>query len=810
MFKNYFKIAWRNLARNKTYTAINIIGLTTGLCACMLVATVVIDDLSYDRQWSKSDDIYRIVSVNKMGDGLYDRSSSSFAGLGNKLKTDYLEVEAVAEMYSSKQRLKLNEQDPNGTEINALHADTAFWKMLDINIVSGNPRKYTEGSENIVITESFRKAYFPDKNPVGTIVYDVPSFGEKTSYIITGIIKDLPSNTVFRSSIILLAKGSAEILSKQQEGTFTEEYVLMKHSTDIARFQSKLNKWYAGYVEGTNSYQFEFQPLKDIYLHSDFAKNQHVKGSYKNIYIFSGVALMLLLIACVNFINLSTAKAIDRIKETGVRKVLGANRSQLIFQLLAESSVLFFIASVLSTFIYWLSLPFVENYFEHSFGQTFVSQFYIFIIAYSSILLISLVTGFYPAWILSGFKPAATLKGKMFSANASAQNIVRKALVVVQFSISVTVLIALIVVQQQVYFMKNKDIGYNKNNLINIDFISWDGKGEAFKNELLTLPGVESASISRWSPTQGAGSMSVEIDDLEHPGNKMNVWFINADEDFAKTMGLHLRSGRLLSKSHPADLVNPDSLIGIKNREQYIAVANRQSSVITAYTAKVLHVTALRQTPLNARTTPVGIVDDFNSESLKDPLAPTIIVAQKSLQNGYMLIRIHPGAERSVTAALNKLWRQFYPEKLLNISWVDEMVANQYKDESKLQQLFIFFSGLSMLLAALGIFGLIVQATRQRIKEIGIRKVLGASVQSIVSLFSIDFLKLIVVAIAIASPVAWWLMSKWLQDFAYRINISWWMFLSSGLFAIILALVTISFQSIKAAMSNPVKSLRTE
>ena len=810
MIKNYFKTAWRTMTSNRTYSLINILGLTIGLCSCMIVATVVIDDLSYDRQWSKGDNLYRIVSVNKMGDGLYDRFPSSFAGLATRLGTDYPEVAAVAEMTTLKQRLRLDDSNPNGVEVTALRADTGFWKMLDITVVAGNPRKYVEGSRNVVISETFKKKFFPGEDPVGKIIYDVPVFSEKARpFLITGVIKDIPSNTVLRSEIIMLQKPRPELLNKKQYGTFSQNYVLMKPGTNMSQFVAKLNEWYAGFVETDKPYQFEFQPMKDIYLHSDFAKSQKVRGNLKNMYIFSGVALLLLIIACVNFVNLSTARAIQRLRETGIRKVLGAGRRQLIFQFLAESFLFFAIAAFFATIIYQLSLHAVESYLGYGLAQTFVSQLYLLGFAFCAILLISLLTGFYPAWVISGFKPASTLKGKFFTGNLAGQNLVRKSLVVAQFSISIAVLAALIIVQQQVSFMKNTDIGFDKNNLVSIASVSWDGKGEAFKNELLRQPGVVNASISGWTPSIGAGTMSKEVDDADHPGNKIKVWYINGDLDFAKTMGLHLEEGRLLNKSFAADAVSQDSLMRME-KEQYEKAAGLQSSVITSYTAKVLHINALNETIKNVKTTPVGIVKDFHNESLKEEMGPIVIVAENSPAYGTMLVRVSPGSEKQVTASLSKLWRQFFPEKLLEMQRVDDMLADQYRTESKLQQLFTFFSGLTMFLAALGIFGLIVQATTQRIKEIGIRKVLGASVQSIVGLFSIDFLKLVMVAIIIASPVAWWLMNKWLLDFAYRVNISWWVFAAAGISAILIALLTISVQAIKAAIANPVKSLRTE
>ena len=808
--KNYIKTGLRTIAKNRIYSGINILGLTIGLCACMIVATVVMDDLSYDRQWTKGNELYRINTINKMGDGLYDKFASSFTGLGQALKKDYPEVLAVAELSIQKQRLKLDDNNPNGIEVTALKADTAFWQMLDITVLEGTPKNYVSGNRNLVISESFRNKFYKNENPVGKIIYDVPSYTDKAApYLITGVIKDIPANTHLRSEVIVVAKGRIEELSKKQYGTFSQNYILMKKSADMDLFTKKINKWYAGFAEVKEPYQFEFQKMKDIYLHSDFSDYQAVKGNYRTIYILSGVALLLLIIACVNFINLSTARSINRLRETGVRKVLGAGRKQLIFQFLAESCLFFLIASVLSTIMYQLTLSQVENYIGHSLAKTFVSGFYLFAIVYAVVFLISLLTGFYPAWIVSGFKPSATLKGKLFPGNLSGQNFVRKGLVVLQFSISIIVLIALLTVKQQVGFMKKKDIGFNKENLLSIDAVSWDGKGDAFKNELLNQPGIVNASLTSWIPTRGKGYMSKQVDDPNHSGNKLTVWFINADIDFASTIGLHLKSGRLLNKNFSTDAIRQDTLMRM-DESSYKELASRQSSLITSYTAKVLNVNTLNKTILNAQTMPVGVIEDFNRESVKMALEPTIIIADKSPEYAGLLIRVRPGSEQQVAASVNKFWRQFYPNKLLNMNWVDEMLANQYNAESKLQQLFAFFSGLSMLLAALGVFGLIVQATSQRIKEIGIRKVLGGSVHSIVRLFSIDFLKLVLMAIIIASPVAWWLMNKWLQDFAYRINISWWIFALAGVISIVIALVTVSVQAIKAAITNPIKSLRTE
>lgn len=810
MVKNYFKTAWRIISRNKTYSSINIIGLTIGLCACMLVATVVVDDLSYDKQWKHRNELYRIVSVNKMGEGLYERFASAFAGLTNKLRTDYPEVKAAGILNVRDERLKTDNRNPNGINIAVLSADTAVWQMLDIRILQGNPRRYIEGTKNIVLTKSLSKRFFPDGNALGKIIHDVPTFSDKPAdYLVTGIIEDIPSNSVFRSEAIVLQKRRNEQLTKEGYGTYSpNNFILLNPGTDVTKFAAKINNWYAGFVTGKTHYQYELQPLTDVYLRSDFAQNQAVKGEFRNIYIFSGVALLLLIIACVNFVNLSTARAIHRLRETGVRIILGASRKQVILQFLSESFLFFLIATLLATLIYGLFLPLIEKYIGHPLTQVFISKYQLFAMVYSAIALISLLTGFYPAWIISGFKPADTLKGKLFSGNMGGSHFVRKCLVVLQFSISIIVLVALIVVQQQVAYMKHKDIGFDKNNLLDIGFISWDKKGTSFKNELLKQPEVKSVSITPWTPTS-PGYMTREVDDPNHAGNKLKIWYINGDIDLAKTLGLRLKNGRFLSSSFSTDMMNQDSLMGL-DAEQYKSAANKQSSLITSYTARLLQVNKLNIPISGALTSPVGIVTDFSSESLKKPMEPTIILADNVPEYGGMLVRIQAGKEKQVTGFINKLWRQYYPEKLLDIQWVDDMLTRQYDKESRLQELFAFFSGLSMFLAALGIFGLIVQVTSLRTKEIGIRKVLGASVQSIMRLFSIDFLKLVMAAIIVASPVAWWLMNTWLNDFANRITINWQVFALAGITALTTALVAISFQALKAATANPVKSLRTE
>lgn len=810
MLKNYIKIAYRNLLNHKVYSGINILGLTIGLTACLLVATVVIDDLSYDRQWKNAKNIYRIINVDKSNKNAENRNSSSFTGLGPTLKKDFPEVKDYCRMSMIyKERIKIG-SDKDGVELRGFTAEPTVWNMLDFDIVQGNPKKYVKGYTNLIITEKIRKQYFPHTDPIGKIVYNFPTYGKQTAFIITGIIKDLPANTHLRSDILAIKERKAEDdqLDKDGSGSYTKQYLLLKPGTSIEKFRSKVNSWYQRIVTSKIKRQFwDFQPITDVYLHSDFDETQDVKGSIRDVYIFSGVAILLLLIACINFINLTTARAIKRVREVGIRKVLGADKKELIAQFLFESLLFFLISFSLSIVLYnFFSKP-LEAYLGHSLTLNLANNLLLFSLTSLVVLIVSLFTGLYPSWLISRPKAVVVLKGKL-SVNTNS-GLLRKSLVVTQFAISIIILIATIVVQTQLHFINKKDIGYDKNNLISIDYTNFGTKGAAFKQEILKIAGVESASVCNWVPSYGAAYMTRNVDDPNQKGNKLLINYISGDIDLAKTLKLQLEDGRLLSSAFASDALNMDSLLEHDSKKLF-QLEHQQSYLATAYTAKIFGLKALNDSIKNIPGIPVGIIKDFNNESLHAPLKPCIIQASTDSNFGSVLIRLKPNTQKQVLAEINRQWQQFFPDKILQINWISDLLDSQYRAEHKLQQLFTFFSFLIVFLACLGLFGLATFTAEQRTKEIGIRKVLGASVVQVTALLSKDFVGLVFVAIIIASPIAYFTMQKWLQDFAYRINISGWMFALAGLLAIVIALFTISFQSIKAALANPVKSLRSE
>lgn len=806
MLRNYFKIGSRVLLKNSSYSLIHVTGLSIGLWACMMVATVVIDSLSYDRQWSRKDDIYRIVSVNKMGGGLFDRGVTSPVGLPIELQRLYPEVETWCSFQLEQLKFRIRTGDTEGVETRILTADTTVSRMLDFKLVAGSLERSTQNRWTLLVTRSYASKMFPGQDPIGKIIHEVPSVSaDSIPYEVTGLIEDLPYNSHLRTDVVRLKRTYVEPLTANGFVSHGVNYVLLKPGTDASTFTRKVNAWYARFMK-SEDYQFDFQPLKHIYLHSDFAQGQSVQANASTIYIFVGVAMMLLFIACVNFVNLSTAKAFARVKEAGVRKILSGSRSQLILQLLTETLLLFGLSVGVAAFAYFFTLKPVENFLGHRLVLTFTSSLTMAGAAIVTFALTALLTGLYPAWLISGFKPANTLRG-IFTASMT-QSSLRKTLVVAQFAISIIVLLATIVVWQQLNLMKNKELGYNKTNLLSIQHVSWEGKGNTFKSELNRIPGVIRTSLSNWEPGDDGGNMIRQIEDPLHANRRLTVWYIVGDTDLAATMGLKLMDGRLLSDNY-ADGQDSDSLDKLDPEAAQYA-RDHESSLITASAARMLSVKKLGQQAEITYSVPVGIIGDFHNESLYEKMKPTLILAQKSPEYGCMLIRVQPHSEQQVAAGIRKLWKQFFPDKRLRISNIEEKLEKQYEAESKLHQLFLFFSGLTMFLSALGIFGLVVQAAEQRAKEVGIRKVLGASVAAIVGLISKDFVKLVLIAIVVASPLAWYALQKWLENYPYRTQINWWVFVVTGVATLVVTIGTVSFQAIRAATADPVRSLRNE
>ena len=808
MVKAFFRIAVRNLSRNKVYSAVNIISLSIGLAGCLIVANMVIDDLSYDKQWKNAANIYRVTRADK---ATGKRVPVVLAGTGPEMEKSFPEIESTCRITKGNKYFSKNSHDK--MEVSCIITDASIFKIFDFRFLENSTLTGKSGYNSVIITKKTKDTYFADTDPVGKPITGLMATGETDSalYIVTGIIESIPYNSHLRAEAVVIKQFAAKDnqLSTWGAGYAYPLYVLLKPGTNTINFEKKVNGWYKTKIKEREPDILGFQPLKDVYLHSDFAKGyQPVIGSMRNVYIFSGIAIILLLIACFNFINLTTASALKRMTETGVRKVLGASRFQLIIQFLFESLLFFIISFILAILFYRLSINGIETYIGHKLTISFVENITLLGAAFFVLLVVCICTGLYPAMALSRTKMAVVLKGK--TVIQTGNEWLRKALVVGQFSIAIIIIIAAIVVRQQLFFLNHTELGYDRQNLLKIDYTNWGTSGAAFKEEVKKIAGVENASISRWSPGDGGGSMTMKADDPERKGKQLDVWFIEGDIDLVSTLKLHLEKGRLLNNSFAADAPNKTALYKKALFDSLSEVEDHQSLIISHYAAQVFDSVKFGQPLPNFSGVPVGIVSDFHNESLRTVMKPCVIRGNNNISYGNMLIRIYPGTEKQVIAAINKLWKQYYQSQTLNWEWVAASLENQYKAEQKMQQLFFFFSYLSVFLACMGLFGLVSFATEIRTKEIGIRKVLGATAAVITIMISKDFLKLVAAAILFAAPVAWWLMHQWLQDYAYRISISWWFIVTAGIITVIIAFITISFHTIRAALANPVKSLRTE
>ncbi len=804
MIKNYIKIAVRTLRKEKLYTLIHIMGITLSITACLLIGTVVIDELSYDKQWSRSADTYRLLTIREDAGAFSQKGGTVYAGLAPTLKQNFPEVEEYSNVYPNTISLKINETDELPIKATILLADTAVYKLLDVELIDQEDLMPTGDIPKIILSESFCKTHFGNKNPLGQRIYDMPKYdNESNTYLVAGIMKDIPSNTHLRSDMVMLLNRKEELLTKNRQGPgmqFTKQYIMLRKGTDPQQFEHKINDWYHQFTDIDKKVRFGLQPMADIYLKTDFPAYQPIKGNVQHSYMFSAVAILLLLIACINYVNLSTARASSRIKETGMKKLLGASRRNILTQSLLESLLIFSTAGALAFICYQLAIPKLEYFIGHPLAFRFLAHWTYFAYVMGAFLLICLFSGLYPAWLVSGFRSIGNIQS-ILREGKNRQGWLRPSLVVLQLSISITVLIAMLVIQYQVQFLKSKDIGFDTEGLLSIDYVSWDNKSTALRTELLKNTAILSTSFTYWLPTVPGMEMKL----LRTPGksyDETELWYIDGEPNMALTMGLTLKEGRFLDTDRLGDAVQAD--------EVSPGSSSLRPCLITASTARLLEIDTLNQPFPEAGIIPVGIVDDFHSESLHKQTVPTVIRAYRDPSAGALLIRTQPGEERNAMSYIASVWKELYPNKHFDIQFVRETLAKQYEAEEKLYHLFRIFSLLTMLLAIMGILGLVVHALRLRVQEIGIRKVLGASVINITTMLSKDFVKLVLLAIIIASPIAWWLMNKWLENFAYRIEIPWWIFVLSGATAFFITLSTVGYRAIKAAKTNPVDSLRDE
>lgn len=813
MIKNYFKIAWRNLIKNKGYSIINILGLAIGLASCLLITLYVLDELSYDHYNVNADRIYRINSDIAIGGGSMHITQTSDM-MGELLKKDYPEVEEFTRIYSNEGSKLIKKDNEFINESKIAYVDSTFFKVFTLPAIHGNPNKELNEPNSAVITKSTAEKYFGTSDVLGKTL-DIKNGNSVIPFRVNAVIEDIPHNSHFNFNVMLSMKNANYAWGQVISHNF-HTYLLLKDGTDYKVFEKNFEEYKTKYAfpeaqkfidmknieaweASGNKLEYTLIPLKKIHLYSNYSGELSPSGNIQYIYIFSSVAVFVLLLACINFMNLSTARSAHRAKEVGIRKVLGTERKTLVIQFLVESTITACIALLIALVLAFLVMPIFNG--ETSKSLTMASLFQLKLLPIVLLLpfIVGLLAGSYPALFLSKFKPIVVLKGHVNSGFKKSS--LRNGLVIFQFSTSVILISATIIVYKQLHYIQTTEIGYNKNQVLIIDdTYSLGNKIEAFKNEVLRMNGVSSGTISSFLPvskssrTNQTYSKETVLD--ANSGVQVQSW--NIDYDYLKTMGMEIVKGRNFSKDYATDstavLITETTakLFGFNDPINKTIYAPSESDYFEA------------MVPLNI----IGVVKDFHYESLVQNIGP--LCMRLGASRGTVSFKINAANTTNLLNQVEDTWKSMTVGLPFNYRFLDESFNDMYQNEKRTGFLAITFALLAILIACLGLFGLVTYMAEQRTKEIGIRKVLGASISNIVTMISKDFLVLVAVACVIAFPIAWYAMNKWLMDYSYRIDIEAWIFLASGFMAFVIALLTVSFQAIKTAKANPMKSLRNQ
>lgn len=799
MFQNHLKIAFRNLTRNKMISSINIFGLALGMACCFIILMYVVDEKSYDSWLPDSEQIYRasIDIKNAQGEQLL---FAPVSGTLARAMTDYPQVEQATRLLPP-----FAEHVPMGVQDEKVFYETGFYwadpnvfDLFQFDFLAGLPNTALQAPRDIVLTRDMAEKYFSIKDDFNRIL-DLTIKKDTTEYSIKGVIENLPSNTSFKPDFIAsLKEFEGRSFLDNWHATMFHTFVKLKKGTDAKAFEEQIRNIADNYVKdeieaNAQEYAYFLQPITSIHLHSNLRHEFSKNNSYKYIQIFSLVALFVLLLACINFINLTTAYATRRAKEVGVRKTSGALPSQLVAQFLTETILTSCIAAVLAISLVTFALPWFNSIADKEFTQASLLVNQIFYLLPAIVVLVGLLAGAYPALTMSKFKPVQVLRGSFLGKMAGNSNL-RSGLVVVQFSISAALIIAVMVLSEQTRFLKNQNLGFDQEQLMVLNAprnISLINNYSAIRTELGNLPGVNDVCVTGIVPGKSFGNNLISLKGDQNKSADMQLMQI--DDQFLDTYKIELAAGRNLSEKNNEDLsqnilINEAALpfYGWENPEE-----------------------ALGQTFDGGWGTIVGVVKNFHFNSLHKEVLPLEMYYGQN-RFSYVSLNVTTAGLDELLPKLKSSWASLLPNTPFDYAFLNESFDKQYRFEDRLMSLFKVFGVLAILIACLGLFGLTTFMAEQRTKEIGIRKVLGATTSGIVALLSKDFLKLIFIALIFAFPFAYYFMNEWLLDFAYRINIQWWIFALSGVLAVGVALLTVSFQSIRAALANPVESLRSE
>lgn len=806
MFKNYFRIAFRSLWRNKAFAAINISGLAIGIATCLLIMVFVTNELGYDRFNKKADRIVRVVFRGVIQGGTM-REASVMPPVAQTLQAEFPEVQEATRLRPAG-TTRITYGEKSFKEDPMAYVDSNFFQVFTLPFVKGDPRTALVQPGNIILSESIAAKYFGKEDPMGKTL----NFPEgKTSYRVAGIFKDIPVNAHFHFGIFLPMSGLQEAKEPSWMTSNFHTYLVLPQGYDPRRLEAKLphivEKYMGPQLErsmGLSMSEFRkkgndlglfLQPLTDIHLHSDLNYELEPAGDIRQVYIFGAIALFMLAIACINFVNLSTAGASKRAREVGVRKVLGSMKGDLIRQFLVESVILSVISMALAIVLVKLAMPLFNSLSGKALSFGLQSNWWILPGLLGLGIFVGVLAGSYPAFFLSSFNPITVLKGKSLAGKSSAG--LRSGLVVFQFFVSVSLIIGTIVVYEQLSFIRHKQLGYNKDQVLVLPGTGILGKNAGiFRDKLLQDPRVAGVSTSGYLPAGPSYDNNFIVYSDNNKTQLVKTLRYETDYQYIPTLGMEMTIGRNFSNSYGSD-----STAVILNETAAKALGWGNDAIGHTITRSdndgrnvVYHV--------------IGIVKDFHFRSLHERISPLVMTLGDN--SGAIIVKVKTKDVAGLLSSINKQWAVLAPGELFDYSFLDERYNNTYQTEQKMGLILGIFACLTIFVACMGLFGLAMFTAQQRTREIGIRKVIGASVSDVVALLSKDFLRLVILGNLLAWPLAWYGMHKWLSTFAYRIDLSWWTFLLAGVLAVLISLATVAFQAVKTALINPVISLKAE
>jgi len=799
MLKNYFKTAWQNLRSHKTYLTVNAIGLAVGIAACLLVFLIIQYETSFDDFHKNKERIYRLVSATKTREGMNYSKASAFP-VAEALRIDYPQLEHVARIYGrDNQQITLLDDKAMVTQTkfkeSVFFVEPYFFDIFNFPFLAGNPKTSLSELNTAVLTQEAAEKYFGDwHEAVGNFIM----YNNEKVCRVTGVLKNIPANTDFPLQVVLSFKtsdGADGSTSWVGEDGSLNTFLVLPENMSPQQFNNLLKTFVKKHTPAEYAnHGYILQPLSTMHYDREFGTYRGRTFSKALITALSLIGSFLLIIACINFINLATAQAVNRSKEVGIRKVLGSSKKQLIIQFLSETFLITVASVVIAILFAVMALPVLNNLLQTSLGIH--PGFPLFAFLFSIVIIVTILSGFYPAIVLSGFNPITVLKARFTSRSTSGLSM-RRVLVVFQFTIAQALIIGTLIIVSQMNFFQNASMGFDKDAVVMVPLPNDSArvfKSNALKTQLLQQAGIKNVSLSTFSPMDKAGwDGDFKFDNALKKAD-FNSDFKWADADYFKTYNIQFIAGK---PYRPADTVNGFVVnelmvkkLGIKNPENIIGKR------IAIFDGQVV-------APV------VGVVKDFNGSPLENKMTPVMLASWKMVYQS-INIKIQPQNPGQTLAAIEKLWSNTYPDFVFEYQFLDDKIASFYRQESQLSQLYKIFSGIAIFISCLGLYGFVSFMAVQRTKEVGVRKVLGASVMDIIYIFSKEFTLLIVIAFLIATPVDYYFMHKWLQKFAYRIDITPGIFLLAIFVSVIIAWLTVGYQAIKAAVANPVKSLRTD